>query len=50
MIELYSAAMSLLVAGTFGTPGYLAWGAIAAVYVYRRASMHPNKEKDASDA
>ena len=49
MPELYGAAMSLIVAGTFGTPGYCAWGAVAAVYVYRR-TMSPIKEKDASES
>ena len=49
MITLYTAAMSLLVAGTFGTPGYVAWGAAWAVFVYRHTSS-PNQEKDTSDA
>ncbi len=47
MIELYSAAMTLLVCGTFGTPGYLTWGAVWAVLVYRHI-LSPTKEKDTS--
>ncbi len=49
MPEVYGAAMTLIIAGTFGAPGYMAWGAVAAVCVYRR-TLSPIKEKDVSDA
>ncbi len=42
--------MTLLVAGTFGTPGYLTWGACWAVVAYRHISMPPTKEKVASES
>ncbi len=48
VVHCYAAAMSLLVAGTFGTPGYLTWGACWAVAVFRHTSS-PTKEKDTSD-
>ncbi len=35
MIFLYSAAMTLLVAQTFGIPGYVAWACLWTVLVYR---------------
>ncbi len=38
MIALYSAAMTLLVAGTFGIPGYIAWGFCWAAVVFRHTS------------
>ncbi len=49
MIALYAAAMTLLIAGTFGTPGYLTWAFCWAVAVFRHTSS-PTKEKDTSDA
>ncbi len=49
MPELYAAAMTLIIAGTFGAPGYFAWGAVAAVCVYRR-TLSPTKGTDVSDA
>ncbi len=38
MIEIYSAAMTFLVAGTFGTPGYLTWAFLWATALYRHTS------------
>lgn len=38
MTLLYSAAMTLIVAATFGAPGYAAWASVWAVIVYRKAS------------
>lgn len=52
MILLYSAAMTLIVAATFGAPGYAVWASVWAVIVYRKASRptgeatSPHKEKE----
>lgn len=43
MIVLYSAAMTLLIAQTFGLPGYALWGACWAVVVFRHASKPRNR-------
>ncbi len=52
MIALYAAAMTLLVAGTFGTYGYGVWASVWCVIVFRTASrprpgedMSPDQEK-----
>ncbi len=38
MVTAYAAAMSLLVAGTFGLPGYVLWGALWSVGAWRYGS------------
>ena len=54
MIVLYAAAVSLLIAGTLGTPGYVGWASVWMVIVFRIASrprgedMSPDEEKEAS--
>lgn len=42
MIELYTAAMTLLIAATFGLPGYVLWGCVWATVVFRHTSKPRN--------
>ena len=46
MIQFYAAAMTLLIAGTFGLPGYVLWGCVWATVVFRHASKPRTRAAD----
>ncbi len=44
MSVIYAAAMTLIVAGTFGPAGYIAWASVWTVIVFRTASRPPGED------